>query len=189
MRVIEGSRVLVVGLGDIGTAFARKMKALGCRTVGIKRRDGRKPEGVDDLYTLERLEQQLPKADIVALSLPGNADTYHLLSRERMAMLKKNAVILNVGRGMTLDTDALTDALREGRIAGAALDVTDPEPLPEDHPLWSMENVIITPHVSGGFSLPETLEQILDICIANLECYLVGRPLRNIVDFETGYCQ
>ena len=189
VRVIEGSRVLVVGLGDIGTAFARKMKALGCRTVGIKRRDGRKPEGVDDLYTLERLEQQLPKADIVALSLPGNADTYHLLSRERMAMLKKNAVILNVGRGMTLDTYALTDALREGRIAGAALDVTDPEPLPEDHPLWSMENVIITPHVSGGFSLPETLEQILDICIANLECYLVGRPLRNIVDFETGYCQ
>ena len=87
--MIEGSRVLVVGLGDIGTAFARKMKALGCRTVGIKRRDGRKPEGVDDLYTLERLEQQLPKADIVALSLPGNADTYHLLSRERMAMLKK----------------------------------------------------------------------------------------------------
>jgi len=189
VRVIQGSRVLVIGLGDIGTAFAGKMKALGCRTVGIKRREGRKPEGVDDLYTLERLEAQLPKADIVAMCVPGNADTYHLMNRERLALMKENAVLINVGRGITLDTEALTEALQEGRIAGAALDVTDPEPLPADHPLWDMENVIITPHTSGGFSLPETLEKILDICIENLECYLVQRPLRNIVDFKTGYCQ
>lgn len=189
VRVVEGSRVLIIGLGDIGSAFARKMKGLGCRTVGIKRREGRKPEGVDDLYTLERLERQLPLADIVALSLPGNQDTYHMLNKERIAMLKPGAVILNVGRGITIDTEALTEALKEGRIAGAALDVTDPEPLPPDHPLWDMENVVITPHVSGGFSLPETLDQILDICIANLECYLVKRPLRNIVDFRTGYCE
>lgn len=189
VRVIEGSRVLIIGLGDIGTAFARKMKALGCKTVGIKRREGRKPSGVDDLFTQERLEQQLPKADIVAMCLPGNANTYHMLNRERIGMLKSSAVVLNVGRGTTLDTEALTEALKEGRIAGAALDVVDPEPLPADHPLWDMENVILTPHVAGGFSLPETLEQILDICIANLECYQVGRPLRNVIDFQTGYCQ
>ena len=134
------------------------------------------------------LEQQLPKADIVALSLPGNQDTYHLLNEERIAMLKPGAVVMNVGRGITIDTEALTRALQEKRIAGVALDVTDPEPLPADHPLWDMENVILTPHVSGGFSLPETLEQILNICIENLECYLVQRPLRNIVDFKTGYC-
>lgn len=189
VKVIQGSRVLVIGLGDIGTAFAQKMKALGCQTVGIKRREGRKPEGVDDLYTLERLEQQLPKADIVAMCLPGNADTYHLLNRERIALMKESAVVLNVGRGITIDTEALTEALQEGRIAGAALDVTDPEPLPSDHPLWDMKNVIITPHISGGYSLPETLEQILDICIENLECYMVQRPLRNVIDFRTGYCQ
>lgn len=188
VKVIQGSRVLVVGMGDIGTAFAQKMKGLGCRTVGIRKREARKPEGVDDLFTLERLEQQLPKADIVALSLPGNQDTYHLLNEERIAMLKPGAVVMNVGRGITIDTEALTRALQEKRIAGAALDVTDPEPLPADHPLWDMENVILTPHVSGGFSLPETLEQILNICIENLECYLVQRPLRNIVDFKTGYC-
>lgn len=188
VRIIEGSRVLVIGLGDIGTAFAQKMKGLGCRTVGIKRREARKPEGVDDLYTLERLERQLPLADIVALCLPGNQDTRHMLNEERIGMLKKNAVVLNVGRGMTLDTEALTRALKEGRIAGACLDVTDPEPLPSDHPLWDMENVILTPHVSGGFTLPETLEKILNICIENLECYLVKRPLRNVVDRKTGYC-
>ena len=188
VRIIEGSRVLVIGLGDIGTAFAQKMKGLGCRTVGIKRREARKPEGVDDLYTLERLERQLPLADIVALCLPGNQDTRHMLNEERIGMLKKNAVVLNVGRRMTLDTEALTRALKEGRIAGACLDVTDPEPLPSDHPLWDMENVILTPHVSGGFTLPETLEKILNICIENLECYLVKRPLRNVVDRKTGYC-
>ena len=188
VRIIEGSRVLVIGLGDIGTAFAQKMKGLGCRTVGIKRREARKPEGVDDLYTLERLERQLPLADIVALCLPGNQDTRHMLNEERIGMLKKNAVVLNVGRGMTLDTEALTRALKEGRIAGACLDVTDPEPLPSDHPLWDMDNVILTPHVSGGFTLPETLEKILNICIENLECYLVKRPLRNVVDRKTGYC-
>lgn len=189
VQVIEGSRVLVIGLGDIGTAFARKMKALGCRTTGIKRREGRKPEGVDDLYTLECLDRELPKADIVALSLPGNEDTRHILNEERIALLKKNAVVINVGRGITVDTEALTRALQEGRIAGACLDVTDPEPLPPEHPLWEMENVILTPHVSGGYSLPETLERILTICIENLECYVVKRPLRNLIDFRTGYCE
>ena len=103
--------------------------------------------------------------------------------------MKESAVVLNVGRGITIDTEALTEALQEGRIAGAALDVTDPEPLPSEHPLWEMKNVIITPHISGGYALPETLEQILDICIENLECYMVQRPLRNVIDFRTGYCQ
>ncbi len=187
VRLIEGSRVLVIGLGDIGTAFAQKMKGLGCRTIGIKRREARKPEGVDDLFLMDRLEKQLPLADIVALCLPGNQDTFHLLNEERLAMLKQSAVVLNVGRGITIDTEALVRALQEGRIAGAALDVTDPEPLPADHPLWDMDNVILTPHISGSFLLPETLEKILHICIENLECYLVKRPLRNVVDRKTGY--
>lgn len=187
VRLIEGSRVLVIGLGDIGTAFAQKMKGLGCRTIGIKRREARKPEGVDDLFLMDRLEKQLPLADIVALCLPGNQDTFHLLNEERLAMLKQSAVVLNVGRGITIDTEALVRALQEGRIAGAALDVTDPEPLPAAHPLWDMDNVILTPHISGSFLLPETLEKILHICIENLECYLVKRPLRNVVDRKTGY--
>lgn len=185
--VVEGSTVLVVGLGDIGTTFARKMKALGCRTIGVKRRITEKPQWVDELYGMEELEKLLPQADVVAMSLPGNPSTYHVLSRERIALLKENAVVINVGRGTAVDTDALSDALYDGKIAGAALDVTDPEPLPADHPIWNAPNALITPHISGGFALPETLEQIVELFARNLKRYLAGQELENVVDLETGY--
>ena len=110
-----------------------------------------------------------------------------MLNRERIALLKKNAVVINVGRGTAVDTDALSDALYAGRIAGAAVDVTDPEPLPADHPLWDAPNAIVTPHISGGFSLPETLEQIVDLFAANLKRYFAGEPLAQAVNMETGY--
>ena len=133
------------------------------------------------------LEELLPKADIVAMSLPGNASTYHVLSRERIELLSDNAVVLNVGRGTAIDTDALADALYTGKIAGAALDVTDPEPLPADHRLWNAPNLLITPHVSGGFSLPETLEKIVGLFADNLERYFAGQPIENLVNLQTGY--
>ena len=97
--------------------------------------------------------------------------------------------MLNVGRGPAVDTDALSDALYAGRIAGVSLDVTDPEPLPADHPLWDAPGAVITPHVSGGYSLPETLEQIADIFADNLSRYLRGEELLHVVDLETGYCR
>lgn len=185
--VVEGSAVLVIGLGDIGSTFARKMKALGCRIIGVKRRVGEKPEWVDELYGMEELEHLLPQADVVAMSLPGNPSTYHVLNRERIAMLKENAVVINVGRGTAIDTDALCDALCDGKIAGAALDVTDPEPLPAGHPIWNAPNTLITPHISGGFALPETLEQIVELFARNLRRYLAGEKLDNVVDLMTGY--
>lgn len=185
--VVEGSTVLVIGLGDIGSTFARKMKGLGCRIIGVKRRLGEKPAWVDELYGMDELDALLPQADVVAMSLPGNPSTYHVLNRERIALLKENAVVLNVGRGTAIDTDALSDALYAGKIAGAALDVTDPEPLPAQHPIWDAPNALITPHISGGFALPETLEQIVDLFAANLKRYLSGEALQNVVDLETGY--
>ena len=191
--VIQGTTVLVIGLGDIGRTFARKMKALGCYTIGIRRRVSEKtvPEdaAADEIHGMDELDQLLPCADVVALSLPGNASTYHVLNRERIALLSPNAVVLNVGRGTAIDTDALSDALYAGKIAGAALDVTDPEPLPADHPLWSALGALITPHISGGYSLPETLAQICDIFAENLERFRKGEPLRNVVDMGTGYCR
>lgn len=187
--VVQGATVLVIGLGNIGTTFAGKMKALGCHTIGVKRRVGEKPREVDALYGMEELERLLPQADVIAMSLPGNASTYHVLNRERIALLKPNAVVINVGRGSAIDTDALSDALYEGRIAGAALDVTDPEPLPADHPLWDAPGAFITPHTSGGYALPETLEQISVIFAENLKRFLNGETLKNIVDLETGYCK
>lgn len=185
--VIEGSRVLVIGFGDIGSAFGRKMAALGCRVAGIRRRASEKPAWLEELCGMEALDRLLPWADVVTLSLPGNADTRHTLNRERIALLKKNAVVINVGRGSAIDTDALCDALYAGRIAGAALDVTDPEPLPPSHPLWDAPNAVITPHISGGFALPETLEQIVELFAQNLRRYLKGEPLGNLVDLRTGY--
>lgn len=185
--VVEGSRVLVVGLGDIGTAFGKKMRALGCRVKGIRRHMGDAPEWLEGLYAMEDLDALLPEADVVALCLPGNSATRHTLDARRIGLLKRNAVVLNVGRGSAIDTEALCDVLYRGRIAGAALDVTDPEPLPADHPLWDAPNAVITPHISGGFSLPETLEQIVDIFAENLRRDAAGEPLLNLVDLRSGY--
>jgi len=184
---IEGSTTLVVGLGDIGGDFARKMKALGSYTIGIKRTGGQKPDYLDELHTLDSLDELLPRADVVALSLPGTKETYRLFDSGKFRLMKEGSVILNVGRGTTICTEDLCDALEKGIIAGAGLDVTDPEPLPSDHRLWDAPGAVITPHVSGFFHLPETLRRIVRISTANLERFRNGEPLKNIVDFKTGY--
>jgi phosphoglycerate dehydrogenase-like enzyme len=184
---IEGSTTLVVGLGDIGGDFARKMKALGSYVIGIKRTKGQKPEYVDELYTMEALDSLLPKADVVALSLPGTKETYHLFNKDKFNLMRKDAIILNVGRGNAICTGDLCDALEKGIIGGAGLDVTEPEPLPADHRLWDAPGVVITPHISGFFHLPETLRRIVNISIDNLEHFRKHEPLKNIVDFKTGY--
>ncbi|MDW8802909.1 D-2-hydroxyacid dehydrogenase [Clostridium sp. A1-XYC3] len=184
---IEGSTTLVVGLGDIGGDFARKMKALGSYTIAIKRTKGEKPEYVDELYTMEALDDLLPKANIVALCLPGTKDSYHLFNKDKFSLMRKDGIIINVGRGNCICTEDLCDALENGIISGAGLDVTDPEPLPEGHRLWDQPGVVITPHISGFFHLPETLRRIVNISIENLENFNKEKSLKNIVDFKTGY--
>lgn len=184
---IEGSTTLVVGLGDIGGDFARKMKALGSYTIGVKRTKGQKPEYLDELHTMEALDGLLLKADIVALSLPGTKETYHLFNKDKFNLMKKNAIIINVGRGNCICTEDLCDALENGGISGAGLDVTEPEPLPPEHRLWNAPGVVITPHISGFFHLRETLRRIVNISIENLEHFKKQEPLKNIVDFSTGY--
>ena len=129
----------------------------------------------------------LPEADLIALSLPGTPETNKLFNAERFARCKDGAILINVGRGTTVDSDALVEALRSGKIFGAGLDVTDPEPLPADHPLWGEPGAIITPHNSGKFSLPKTLDNIVDIFIHNLKRYAEGLPLDNQVNRTTRY--
>lgn len=189
VKSIYGCTALILGLGDIGGAFAKRMKALGASTIGIKRRPKEKPDYLDELHTMEYLQQLLPRADVVAISLPETPQTYHLINAERLALMKEDAVLINIGRGSIVDTDALYTALIQHRLRGAVLDVTDPEPLPQQHPLWDCSNVLITPHISGGYSLPETFEKIIKISADNLKRYISGQILHNLVDFETGYCK
>ncbi|HEX2945811.1 MAG TPA: D-2-hydroxyacid dehydrogenase [Clostridia bacterium] len=187
VRSIYKSTALIVGLGDIGGEFASRLKALGAYTIGIKRRIAGKPEYIDELYTMDELGTVLPRADIVALSLPATKHTARIINEKTIGLMKRDAVIINVGRGNAIDTEALCDALESGRIAGAALDVTDPEPLPEDHRLWKIKNAVITPHVSGGFSLQETHDRIVAICADNLKAWFSGKSLKNVVDLTEGY--
>lgn len=184
---IWNSVTLVIGLGDIGGEYARKMKALGSYVIGIRRTPGRMPEYLDELYTIDQLDDLLPKADIVALSLPNTPATCHLMNRERLARMKEHSLLINVGRGTAIDTAALIDSLKSGHLGGCAVDVTDPEPLPSDHPLWNAPNMLITPHVSGMYHLPETLERVVKIAGENFRQFLAGQELKNLVDFETGY--
>ena len=179
--------VLVVGLGDIGSHFAGMCKALGAYVIGVKRRPSAKPDCADELYTMEKLDELLPRADVIFSILPGTREVYHLYNAERFAKMKKTAIFINDGRGGAVDQDALYDALTGGKIAAAAIDVTDPEPLPQDHRLWQLDNLLLTPHVSGFYHLPETFERIVNIAADNLERFTNGKELRNIVDFETGY--
>lgn len=184
---IDGSTILIIGLGDIGTHFAKKVHALGAKTIGIRRHSTCSAEGVDEVHTQDDLDEWIPKADVIALSLPDTPQTYHMINRERLAKMKKSAVIINAGRGRAIDTEALCDALDDKQIAGAGLDVTDPEPLPPEHRLWKSPRAIVTPHVSGHAHLPSTVTRIVQIAADNFRAYLDGTPLRNEVDPKTGY--
>lgn len=184
---VWNSTVLVLGLGDIGGEFAKRAKALGAYVIGVRRKGTDKPDFVDELILTEKLDEYLPKADCVAITLPGTKETKGMFNAARIEKMKDGAVLLNVGRGMIVDSDALFAALESGKLSGAALDVTDPEPLPFGHPLWLQENCVITPHVSGGFHLEETHDRIIRIMAENLRAFCAGEPLRNVVDFETGY--
>lgn len=189
VKSIYGSKILIIGLGNIGEEFAKRVKAFGAYTIGVRRSNLNKPEFIDEIYLMEDMDKLLPEADVVALSLPNTKETYKMFSKERFKLMKKDSVLLNVGRGNVLDTDALCDAVESGHLFGAGIDVTDPEPLPEDHKIWDIENIIITPHVSGGYHMKETLESILNISIDNLRNLINDKPLKNVVDFSTGYAK
>lgn len=187
---IWNSTTLVIGLGDIGTEYAKRMKALGSHVIGIRKKVYEKPECVDEIYGMEHLDELLPRADFVTLLLPSTPQTHHIMDERRLRLMKKGAYLLNGGRGDAVDCEALNRLLREGSsLGGAALDVTEPEPLPAGHPLWDAPRCIITPHIAGRFNLQETFERIVRICGSNLEKYLAGdiEHMQNLVDISTGY--
>lgn len=187
VRPVFGAVATVVGLGNIGSAYAKKMNALGAVVRGVRRQAGEKPDYLDRLYSSQELDQALDGADIVALCLPGTPNTTGILSADRIDRLKKGCIILNIGRGSAIDQDALIRALNDGSLGGAGLDVMTPEPLPKGHPLWSAQNLILTPHVSGQNSMELTLDQIVTLFLKNLAHYAAGEPFEHEVDWELGY--
>ena len=188
VRSIHGSRVTLLGTGDIGTQTARRLRGFGPATLtGVNRR-GANPEGAfDRVVTVDRLDEVLPQTDLLIMSLPGTAATAGIMDARRLALLPETAYLVNVGRGSAVDQAALADALRAGRLAGAALDVFETEPLPPRDPLWDCPRLMITPHTAGNVSLAYTLERIVAMFLEDFERYCAGRPLRYLVDRTAGY--
>jgi phosphoglycerate dehydrogenase-like enzyme len=180
LRELDGQTLFLVGLGDIGRETARLGKALGMRTVGFRRTQGPPPEWVDEVHGPERLAELAGRADAMVVSLPLTDQTAGLIDRATIDRLPASCIFVNVGRGGVVDEPALIDALRERRIAGAVLDVFATEPLPEDSPLWTLPNVLVTPH-AAALSAREN-ERIVELFVDNLRRYLDGRPLRNVVE-------
>jgi phosphoglycerate dehydrogenase-like enzyme len=185
---LTGKTLLIIGLGRIGEAIATRARPFGVHIVALKRDPStRHDEGVevDELLSLNALDEALGRADHVCVTVPLTADTHRLMNARRLARLRPSAYLYNVSRGAVIDEAALIEALRAHKLAGAGLDVFEEEPLPPTSPLWDLDNVILTPHVSGA--TPRYYERAAALFADNLDRYLSGRPLANRFDPTRGY--
>jgi len=185
---IAGKTVCVVGVGKIGREVARLAAALDARVVGVVREVGARPPNelfVERLETTDRLDELLPDTDVLVLTVPHTPLTHRLLDARRLALLKPGAILVNVARGDVVDEAALVEALRSGRLRGAALDVFEQEPLPAESPLWDLPNVFVSPHSASTVGAENG--RIVELFRDNLRRYLEGRPLRNVLDNELLY--
>ena len=182
---LTGKTIGVLGLGNIGMETAWKAKCFGMKVLALKRKSMRRPSYVDEILGPQDLDYLLGKSDYLAITVPLTKETYHLIGERELRLMKPSAYVINVARGGIIDQEALIRALKEGWIAGAGLDVFEEEPLPKDSELWKLENVVITPHVSGAN--PHYDDRAVRIFCENLKKYLEGKPLTNIVDKNAGY--
>jgi phosphoglycerate dehydrogenase-like enzyme len=186
---LEGATLCIIGMGNIGRAIAHRVRPFGTRVVGVKRtvrEDDPSRRYADELYGTDRLHEALGEADYVAVTLPGTPETYRLVDAEAIGAMKQGAYFTNVGRGSVVDEEALVEALRSLRLSGAALDVFEVEPLPQESPLWELENVIISPHSTDN--LPGLTNRLqTDLLCENLRRYLDDEPLVNVLDKELLY--
>ena len=186
---LEDATVLILGAGDIGTTLARWMKPLVKRVIGMRRVDREYPDCFDRMITPDALDDVLPEADIILCALPHTPETVRLLNEDRLRRTKKDAILVNGGRGSLIDQEALCALLQEGHFFGVGLEVTSPEPLPGDHPLWDRPRLIITPHASGNSFAPDSplVRKIWNFIISNVDTFLAGGEPDCRVDFSTGY--
>ncbi len=181
VETLVGSKILVLGTGDIGSSFARLATVLGAHVFGVRRNTGHCPAPFEGVYPIESVPGILGGFDVVACVLPSSPETRGLADAAFFSAMKDGAFFVNAGRGDLVDSDDLAASLASGHLAGAALDVTSPEPLPADHPLWGMPNALITPHVAGFWHLQATTDNVVAICRSNLVSYLDGVSLENVV--------
>ena len=187
-RSLKGCRITVLGTGDIGTTFAKRARAFEPAAIIGVCRSGKSSEAVyDKVLPVSELDSILPQTDLLAMSLPATPETRGILSRDRLAMLPQDSYIINVGRGSAIDEDALADNLENNHLAGAALDVFQTEPLPQNHRLWKIKNLLITPHVAGNMSLAYTRDKNVQMFIEDLKNFTEGKPLHYLVDRRLGY--
>lgn len=182
---LQGRTMLIVGIGGIGTEIAQRAHGFGMRVIATRRSDTPAPAYVERVGKPHELAAMLPEADVVAICVPLTSETEGLFDDAMIRRMKPGAYLINIARGRIINTDALIAALKEGRLAGAALDVADPEPLPKDHPLWSAPNVLITPHVASDGELTD--QRWWALYKENLRRFGTGEPLLNCVDMQAGY--
>jgi phosphoglycerate dehydrogenase-like enzyme len=182
---LEGKTVLVSGLGGIGTEIAKRAHGLGMKVVATRVGGTGKPDFVDYVGQPDELLKLARTADVVISAVPLTAETTDLYNAAFFAVLKPTAFFINIARGGSVDTDALMAALNEGRLGGAGLDVTDPEPLPAGHPLWKSPRVLITPHIAGRSDFPD--DSRWTVATENLRRYIAGEKILNVVDLARGF--
>jgi len=176
---------LIVGFGAVGRAVADRLRGFGMRIWAVTRSGKADASLAEHAFPIAELKAALPSADYVILAAPETPETHHLIGAEQLAAMKRSAILVNVARGSLVDQAALVAALEKRAIGGAALDVASPEPLPPESPLWSLENVFITPHTSG---ISERIwQRETELLIDNMERWFRGEPLRNRVDLARGY--
>ena len=183
VKSLEDAHVLIFGAGDLGTLTAKRLSSFDAHCTGVCRSTDRPRPFFDRLVALDEAEALLPDSDVVVNCLPNTDQTRRWLDERRLRLMKEDAIFVNVGRGNFCDCMALAQVLAEGLIRGAALDVTDPEPLPVGHPLWSEPRCVITPHEAGGAFGKNlgTEDRICDVCCENLRRYVAGEPLTRVV--------
>lgn len=185
METIAGKTLLILGLGAIGRRVAQLARAHDIHVIGIRRQPERTCEFVNEMHGPDKMDALLPRADYVVCLLPNTPDSHHIIGRPQLALMKPSAYLVNLGRGMHIDENALIAALKNGTLGGAGLDTFETEPLPKDSPLWELENVIISPHCSGD--QPNYCFEATRLFIENLKRFMAGEPLFNVVDKELGY--
>ncbi|MDA0709891.1 MAG: D-2-hydroxyacid dehydrogenase [bacterium] len=182
---VAGRTLGVMGLGGIGLAVAQRGAAFGMRVLAMDPAPKGKPEYVERIYDPSELHEFLGECDFPVICVPHTGETDHMIDAAALGVMKKTAVLINIGRGKVLDLAALTQALEAGALAGAALDVFEEEPLVEGHPLWKMENVMITPHVAA--ISPEIEKRRIALILENIRRFRDGKRLLNEVDKKAGY--